>query len=390
MITFAKQTKTMAVSLLSYWERDQYLSDIDVVIVGSGIVGMSTALSLKKLSPGLNILVAERGTLPSGASTKNAGFACYGSITELMDDLTRLSENEVFSLVEKRYRGLKRLRENVGDANMKLEMLGGFEVFEDSSSFEICAEKLSWFNEKIKPIIGLNPVYAVADDKISSLGLGGIKHMIHNRGEGQIDTGKMMSALIDKAKTAGIRILNGLNVTGFENESDGITLVTSNGFNIQAKKMIVCTNGFAKQLLPAEDVEPARAQVLVTKEIPGLKLRGAFHYDKGYFYFRNIGNRVLFGGGRNLDFKTENTTEHSLTTTIQNKLDELLSTMILPGVKYEVDMRWAGTMGVGKTKTPIVRKIQENVFCAVRMGGMGVALGSLTGEEVAELVRKEL
>lgn len=380
----------MAVSLLSYWERDQYLTGIDVVIAGSGIVGISTALALKKRSPSLQIVVAERGALPSGASTKNAGFACYGSITELMDDLTHLNENEVFALVEKRYKGLKRLRENVGDANMKLEMLGGYEVFESDEEFEMCAERMSWFNEKLKPIVGLNDVYTTADDKIGTFGLGRVKHMIHNRGEGQIDSGRMMSALLDKAKTAGIRILNGLHITRFEHEENGLSLVTGNGFTISTRKLIICTNGFAKQLLPQEDVEPARAQVLVTKEIPGLKLKGAFHYDKGYYYFRNIGNRVLFGGGRNLDFTAENTTEHSLTTVVQNKLDELLSTMILPGVQYEIDMRWAGTMGVGKTKTPIVRKIQEHVYCAVRMGGMGVALGSLTAEEVAELILKEM
>ena len=29
-------------------------------------------------------------------------------------------------------------------------------------------------------------------------------------------------------------------------------------------------------------------------------LKGAFHYDEGYVYFRNIDNRVLLGGGRNL------------------------------------------------------------------------------------------
>jgi len=380
----------MAISLLSYWEREQYLSGIDVVIVGSGIVGMNAALSLKKKNPSMNIVVAERGSLPSGASTKNAGFACYGSITELEDDLSRMSENEVFALVEKRYRGLKRLRENVGDANMKLEMLGGFEVFESDEEYEPCAERMDWYNERLKPIVGLNPVYASADEKISSFGLGRVKHMIHNRGEGQIDTGRMMSALIDKAKTAGVKLMNGLNITRFEQEEKGLVLITDNGFNIRTRKLIVCTNGFAKQLLPEEDVEPARAQVLITHEIPGLKLRGTFHYDEGYYYFRNVGNRVLFGGGRNLDFSAEKTTEHALTSVVQEKLDELLSTMILPGVEFKVDMRWAGTMGVGKTKSPIVKKIDEHVFCAVRMGGMGIALGSLTGEEVAELVGKEI
>ncbi len=380
----------MAVSLLSFWERDQYLSGIDVVIAGSGIVGINAALALKKNNPSLNILVAERGALPSGASTKNAGFACFGSLTELMDDLSHNNEQTVFGLVEKRYRGLKRLRENVGDANMKLEMLGGYEVFDTSEEFQKCADKISWFNGRMKPITGLNEVYADATDRISSFGLGVVKHMIHNRGEGQIDTGRMMSALLDKARSVGVKILNGLEILRFEEEENALIIHTRNGFAIRCKQMIICTNGFAKQLLPEEDVDPARAQVLVTNEIPGLKLKGTFHYDKGYYYFRNIGNRVLFGGGRNLDFSAEQTTEHALTDLIQHKLEDLLQTMILPGIKYSIDMRWAGTMGVGKTKTPIVRKIQNRVHCAVRMGGMGVALGSLTGEEVAEMVLKEI
>lgn len=380
----------MTFSPLSFWERDQYLNGIDVVIAGSGIVGMNAALALKRKNPSLNILVAERGALPSGASTKNAGFACFGSLTELMDDLTHINEDEVFRLVEKRYLGLKRLRENVGDANMKLEMLGGYEVFDTTDEYNACAEKMTWFNTKLKNITGLGEVYADASDKISSFGLGQVKHMIVNRGEGQIDTGRMMTALIDKAKSAGVRLMNGVEILRFTEEADHLALHTKNGFTIQCRQLIICTNGFAKQLLPEEDVQPARAQVLVTNEIPGLKLRGTFHYEKGYYYFRNIGNRVLFGGGRNLDFAAERTTEHALTPIVQSRLDELLQNMILPGMNYSIDMRWAGTMGVGETKSPIVRKIQNRVHCAVRMGGMGVALGSLTGEEVAELVHKEL
>lgn len=380
----------MPVTLLSFWEREQYLSRIDIVIAGSGIVGLHAALELKKKSPALNILVAERGALPTGASTKNAGFACFGSMTELIDDLTHRSEEDVFRLVEKRYRGLKKLRENIGDASMNLEMLGGHEVFDTKEQYEECADRMSAFNSRMQTITGMSETYVNADNKIESFGLGKVKHMIHNRGEGQIDTGRMMSSLIEKVKTMGVKILGGLEIVRIEQEDHGLTLITSNGYSIPAKKLIICTNGFAKHLLPEEDVEPARAQVLITNEIPGLKLRGAFHYEKGYYYFRNVGNRVLFGGGRNLDFTAEKTTTHALTPVVQDKLDELLHSMILPGMKYSIDLRWAGTMGVGQTKSPIVKKISENVFCAVRMGGMGVALGSLTGEEVAELVAAEL
>jgi gamma-glutamylputrescine oxidase len=87
-----------------------------------------------------------------------------------------------------------------------------------------------------------------------------------------------------------------------------------------------------------------------------------------------------------LDFKTEETTTFGLTPIVQNRLDELLKKMILPGIKYKIDMRWSGIMGVGPEKNSIVKATSKNVFCAVRMGGMGVAIGSLVGEEVAELV----
>jgi gamma-glutamylputrescine oxidase len=149
--------------------------------------------------------------------------------------------------------------------------------------------------------------------------------------------------------------------------------------------VIVCTNGFAKQLLPKLDVSPARAQVLITKPIKNLNLKGTFHYDKGYYYFRNIDNRVLFGGGRNLDFKGETTNELALTKNIQAQLDKLLQEVILPNTPYEVDMRWAGIMGVGNSKETIIQEISDKVICAVRMGGMGVAIGTLVGKEAAKL-----
>jgi hypothetical protein len=43
-------------------------------------------------------------------------------------------------------------------------------------------------------------------------------------------------------------------------------------------------------------------------------------------------------------------------------------------------------MGVGQKKTTIVKEIEPHIYCAVRMGGMGVAIGSLIGKEIAELV----
>ena len=125
---------------------------------------------------------------------------------------------------------------------------------------------------------------------------------------------------------------------------------------------------------------------MITKPIENLNIEGTFHYQEGYYYFRNIDNRILFGGGRNLDKIGETTTEIETTRQIQDRLEALLKEVILPNTPFEIDHTWAGIMGVGETKKPIIKKVDKNVYCGVRLGGMGVALGTLVGKELSELI----
>jgi gamma-glutamylputrescine oxidase len=373
---------------LSFWEKNTWFSNIDVLIAGAGIVGLSAAINLYQKDRHLKILVVDRGFLPYGASTRNAGFACFGSLGELTDDLDSMSESAVITLVLKRWNGLKKLRSLLKDANIGYEGSGGFELFmpDEKEEYEKSMHNMSRFNSLLKPETGIDNIYTSGDHLIPDFGFKNVNHLIANRFEGQIDTGKMMSALLNKTRNYGIDVLNGIDIKNFSGGNGSIYINTSQGFCFSCKKILITTDGFAKQLLPDLDVNPARAQVLVTKPIPDLKVRGTFHFDKGYYYFRNIGNRLLFGGARNLDFVTENTMEFGRTSTIENRLDELIKEIILPGIPYEVDQRWSGIMGMGSVKEPIIRKVDNNIYCAVRSGGMGIAIGSLTGEEAAELV----
>lgn len=377
---------------LSFWEKDTYFSNIDVLIVGSGIVGLNAALHLKTAQPKLKVMVVERGLLPTGASSKNAGFACFGSPSELLDDLTHHTEEEVFGLVERRWKGLQRLRQNLGDSTIDYHRWGGYELFEEQQAelYTACLEQLPYLNRQLQRIVGDPEVFQSADQKIQDFGFKGVQHLLLSTAEGQIDTGKMIVALTQKVQALGVLVLNGLEVLELQEESKGIAASTAQGITINAKAALVATNGFARKLLPSLQVQPARAQVLITRPIPDLKIKGTFHYDQGYYYFRNIGNRVLFGGGRNLDFKAEETTELGLTELVQNKLEELLQNVILPNTPFEVEHRWSGIMGVGGEKTTIVRQVSAHVSCAVRMGGMGVAIGSLVGEEGAALVLQQV
>jgi glycine/D-amino acid oxidase-like deaminating enzyme len=69
-----------------------------------------------------------------------------------------------------------------------------------------------------------------------------------------------------------------------------------------------------------------------------------------------------------------------------NRLKQILDEIIIPEQNYTIDHVWSGIMGFGENKSPIVRRVSENIFCAVRLGGMGVAIGSLVGQEAVELM----
>jgi glycine/D-amino acid oxidase-like deaminating enzyme len=266
---------------------------------------------------------------------------------------------------------------------MDFQQNGGYELFveKDKDLFEECLEKVDFVNELLFPLFK-SSVFKVQKD---TFGFQKIQQqIIFNSFEAQIDTGKMMQKLVKLAYSEGILILNNQSVTEYQEHNSDVK-VSFGDFSFSTKKLLFATNGFSNDLF-SEDVQPARAQVLITKPIPNLEIKGTFHLDKGYYYFRNIDNRILFGGGRNLDFTGETTTDFGNTNLIQNELERLLKEVILPNHKFEIDQRWSGIMGMGQTKNPIVKQLSNHVYCGVRLGGMGIAIGSLVGKELADLV----
>ncbi|MEX1188035.1 MAG: FAD-binding oxidoreductase [Bacteroidia bacterium] len=379
-------------SNLSYWEKKTWFSDTDVCVIGSGIVGLSTAIFLKRQHPSLTIKILERGLLPDGGSTKNAGFACFGSLSELATDLKNLDETSVFELIRKRYDGLMRLRSLLGDDQISYKGFGAYELFTEKETelYEASLSIQEKMNQWLAEISGQTNVYQKKDEMIQSFGFSKVKHLIFNSAEGQIDTGMMMKSLINLARNEGIEILTGQEVGSVEEDGDKHSIRLTNGESFKSKTVVIATNAFAKQLIPELEVAPGRAQVLVTKPIKDLKFKGCFHLEEGYYYFRNIDNRVLFGGGRNLDKLTETTYERGTTELVQRKLEVLLREVILPDTAFEIERRWSGILGLGSNRQPIVMQYKPGLFIGVRMGGMGVAIGSSIGYDLSKLIGADL
>ena len=119
---------------LSFWEKESFVKQYDFLIIGAGIVGLNTALALRQKYATAEIAILDRGWLPSGASTKNAGFACFGSAGEMLDEIARTSELEAVGLYEKRYLGIQKLLGRYGADRIGFQATGGMEVFSSRDS----------------------------------------------------------------------------------------------------------------------------------------------------------------------------------------------------------------------------------------------------------------
>ncbi|PWH11307.1 FAD-dependent oxidoreductase [Bacteroidetes bacterium SCGC AAA795-G10] len=373
--------------MISYWEKTQLLH-YDLVVLGGGITGIFCALHFRKNNPTASIAILERGLFSSGASTKNAGFACFGSLSELIEDESELGEEKLLSIIKMRLDGLSMLRETVGDHKMDLKWDGGYELFFDKNSKKL--NQIDHINSILKPFFSKD-VFIINNKKIKKFGFNTdmVNHLVQNSFEGQLNTGKLMRVLRTKLNKKDITFFSNTELTDFESKSNKNQLLISlknQKFNLTCNKLAICNNAFATQILPKFNVVPGRGLIILTKPFSKLNIKGSFHYDRGFYYFRNIENRILFGGGRNLDFKKEKTIEFGINKKIKNKLITDLEKFIIPKHKIEIDMEWSGIMAFGKSKIPIIKKESNSVAVGIKSSGMGVAIGSYVGKSVADIL----
>jgi glycine/D-amino acid oxidase-like deaminating enzyme len=372
----------------SYWDKDIFLK-ADICIAGAGIIGISAALSALEKNPLRKIIVLERALHPMGASSRNAGFACFGSPTEIHSDIQLMGKDLALHIVEKRLKGLSILRSRLNDEQLGLEAYGGNEII--LSEQEYILDHIQQLNQYVAPYTGLPSTFTIQGSQaIHAHGLHhSIKALIHTPAEAQIHSGRMMHNLWEMARQKGITIITGAHVQKFEEQSHSIHLqVACNGieWSFSCPELIICTNAWMPELLPELQIKPGRGQIILTNPIPGLPLKGTFHMEEGYYYFRNLGNRILLGGGRNLDFAGEQTYQFGNTPIIQDRLAHLLNTLIIPGRTWHIEQNWSGIMGFSADKKPFTGRVSAHCIAGFGCNGMGVALGSLIGYELAELL----
>jgi len=362
---------------ISFWENEIWHNKPGLLVVGAGITGASAALAFKEKFPKKNVVLIERGFKPDGASTRNAGFACIGSISEHLADIEVAGEATVFNRIRRRWNGLALLRSRLDDVSIDYARTGGYEIFTDSGKFEKCANKIPFFNRKLAGIAGLENVYKETVFQ-------GYPAIL-NRVEGALHSGKLMWELLMKVQANGVRIL-------WNSEAEKVQpgyVRLSSGYEFHPEKILIASNGFTSRLCNL-DIIPARGMIFVTNPIDNLVWKGTFHYNEGYVYFRNAGNRLMIGGARHIAKETETTFDTGINPEIREWLIGFCNEQLRLSAGWSVEREWSGIMGFTADKEPVIREYLPNVWVAAGLSGMGIAIGMQTAFDVIELIQNKI
>ena len=355
----------------SYWESEEWLQTPDLLIIGGGIVGASTALFYKQKFPDREVLILDKGMMPEGASTRNAGFACIGSISEHLADIKTAGKDVVFGRIKRRWKGLSLLKGTMGEEAIGYQSTGGHEIFTDVLTFEMCKNRIPEINRQMQEHLGIDGVYKAVEYEGFPA--------IFNRVEGALNSGSLMKNLHRRLSEMGV-------VTHWNCKVDSVgkhSVKLNNGAELQANTILLATNGFTSRLTDLP-IKPARGYVFITNPIENLKWQGTFHFDEGYIYFRNVENRLLMGGARNVAKEDEETDLFGVNPSIKEHLIRFASEILKLPEGWEIGLEWSGIMGMTENKEPIVKEISPKIWVAAGLSGIGIAIGMEVAKDVVE------
>lgn len=369
----------------SIWE-ESYLNHCDVAIIGGGFLGQWCAYYLSLKHPTLNIHLYEKDAFSLGASTRNAGFSCFGTLGELIADSEKSSFNEALNLLIKRYKGLEAIKHfcNTQKIAIDYEASGGFEILK-KEEFEQVAGHIEHVNSVLKDTLSIDNTFNVAHLQKENLPFHSSLHLIKNLYEGGLNSFKLLQGLKEVNQSFGVKTIYGLDAKEIH---DGMVYLTSplREMETHAKHIIIATNASSNHLTHTQTVTPGRGQVFWCDNLD-LPFKGTFHYDSGYYYFRTIGHhQLLIGGARNLAIKQEETLRFGVNEVIEKHiLDFVHHTLNIPA--FKIEKKWQGIMGFSHNKLPFIQNLRhlgEQVWHLHACNGMGVAMAPKIAQEFSE------
>lgn len=372
----------------SYWldrsptkEKKTY----DVVIVGAGISGLSTAYWMNKEDPSLKIAIVEKSRLTFGASGRNAGFITCGSVEHFNRMISKHGLEQAVSIWRYSETNLNLLKSEIiqdQGAALEFEQNGAYSLAAQENEYAELSEvakimskldiKTETYNsQQIKERVGATNF------------VGGIKYM----DDASVNPVKLVNHMAGKVKAD---LFESTEAYEIVQTNDGTRILKTDNGDFEAPMIVINLNGYSATLHPyfKDKIYPTRGQCLMMEKVPRF-MEGPCYANFYLDYFRQIPTgELLIGGFRQVEKETETGCSDHITDPIQNSLHNFVMTHLPQYKNAKVTHRWSGVMGFSKDGEPMIGSIPDDnqIFFAGGYTGHGIGMAFHTGKCLTDLV----
>ncbi len=336
------------------------ISEFDIVIIGGGIAGISTAYWLMQESEGLKIALVEKGQLAEGATGRNAGFITCGSVEHFNRLVGKHGAKEALEIWKFSEDNLALLQEHIikdSGADIQFEKNGSFSLASTEEEFIELKKSYEIMKEMGIEVEVLDE--EAIEKRLNASGfVGGIKYI----NDASVHPVLLLDMIYDQFRDdENFTLLENSEVFNIEQVGENKRVHTKSG-RLDTPIVIMATNGYSAQLHPffEDKIYPTRGQILATEALPKL-LEGPCYANFVLDYFRQTPTgEIVIGGFRQLKKDTEVGYSDEVTDVIQEALEDFLKKHI-PSIKEnKITHRWSGIMGFSADGQPMVGAIPSD------------------------------
>ena len=355
-------------------------AETDIAIVGSGYTGLCAARILKK--NGASVTVLDRNTIGWGASSRNGGMATPGLKQGIQKIHKIYGEKLAHEFWKISVDAIDLIDEIVTEHSIDCdwERNGHASLATKPSHAPRLKEYGSWLEKEFGHYQKYIPKHQIQDEIGSNTYYGALTDEI----SGGLHPSKYVFGLASAVSNLGVQLCENTAVTKIENnDSNNFKLITSKG-DINAKKVIIATNGYTDRLVPKLKplIFPVGSYIVVTEPLTNelqniINPKRRMYYDSKWFlnYFRLTPDGRMLWGGRN-DLSTDLDLDDSA-----KRLSKELYT-VFPDLKdIPITHTWTGKLGITFDLMPHIGKT-NGIYYAFGYGGHGLSIATYLGTEI--------